>query len=219
MGLVHALVMGTSGGGSGTQGPQGEPGPQGIPGPQGDPGSPGIGLFSFLHPTGTFYTQALNATAFSTIAGAVNRIDLAPFVPAVDFTCDQLAVNVTTLISGALGKIIVYSADASGRPNAPLFESGNLDFGSTGVKTAAVNLSLVAGQPYWFGVRHSATATLRGIPLGSLTPLGIGAATSTTPFTSLRRTLAFATAAPNPWGFSAAELQAVIHPVIFMRTT
>ena len=52
------------------------------------------------------------------LAGAAGRVDLFPFIPRDDIVLDRLAVNVTTLIAAALGKIVVYSADATGRPAA-----------------------------------------------------------------------------------------------------
>lgn len=59
-------------------------------------------------------TTGAGGAATGTLAGGANRIDLFPFIPRDDLTLDRLAVNVTTLIAGALGRIVVYSADATG---------------------------------------------------------------------------------------------------------
>jgi hypothetical protein len=50
-------------------------------------------------------TTGAGGAATGTLAGAANRMDLFPFIPRDDLTLDRLAVNVTTLIAGALGKI------------------------------------------------------------------------------------------------------------------
>ena len=69
-------------------------------------------------------------------------------------------MNVTTLIATAMGKIVVYSADATGRPASLLIETGDLDFSTVGLKPATAALTLRRGITYWMGIRHSSTATL-----------------------------------------------------------
>lgn len=202
--------------------PAGPEGPQGVPGGDGADGADGtngIGVLAFPEPTAHFYTQAINSVAFTTIAGVANRIDLAPFLPTKSFTCDQIALNVTTLIAAALGKVVVYSADADGRPDALILETGTFDFSTNGTKTIAASQAFVAGTLYWVGVRHSSTATLRGLAVAGLPSLGVATAAATGHLTMVRRTLTFATAAPASWVFSAAEMASAIHPVVFMRST
>jgi hypothetical protein len=218
-------------GAEGPEGPQGETGSQGIQGIQGPAGNDGadgtdgtngadgIGVLAFLEPTGHFYTQSINSIALSTIAGAANRIDLAPFIPTKSFTCDQIAINVTTAVASALAKVVVYSSDANGRPDALILETGTFDLGTTGAKTVAASQALTAGTLYWVGVRHSSTATLRGIPVAGLPSLGVAAATASAINTMVRRTLTFATAAPSSWVFAAGELASAIAPTVFMRST
>lgn len=79
-------------------------------------------------------TTGAGGAATGTLAGAANRMNLFPFIPRDDITLDRLAVNVTTLIAGALGKIVVYSSDATGRPGPLLLETADLDFSTAGVK-------------------------------------------------------------------------------------
>jgi len=95
-----------------------------------------------------------------TQTGAAGRIRLFPFAPAPDLTVDQLAINVTMEMAGALGKIAVYGSDANGRPDQLILETGDLDLGTLGVRTIAASLTLRAGRTYWFGLRHSSTATV-----------------------------------------------------------
>lgn len=78
-------------------------------------------------------TTGAGGAATGVLAGAAGRIDLFPFIPRDEVTIDRLSVNVTTLIAAALGKIVVYNADATGRPASLLMETGDLDFSTVGV--------------------------------------------------------------------------------------
>lgn len=161
-------------------------------------------------------TTGAGGAATGTLAGGANRIDLFPFIPRDDLTLDRLAVNVTTLIAGALGRIVVYSADASGRPASLLLETGDLDFSTTGVKAATVALTLRRGVTCWLGIRHSSTATLSTWQLAATPDLN-GGAPVTTARKVLRRTLAFATPAPASWGYLSSETNAAAATAIWLR--
>lgn len=159
-----------------------------------------------------------NSATLTTLAGAANRIDLAPWICPVDITTDQLGTLCSTLVASAQGKIVVYDSDAAGLPNNLLLETGTLDFGSTGFKSVAGALTFNKGAVYWLGIRHSSTATLNTHQTYTMPNLDWGTApTSATAYKVLRRTLAFATGAPNPWVFSAAEATAATPPAIFLR--
>lgn len=154
--------------------------------------------------------------ATSTLAGAAGRIDLYPFTARADMPLTGLAVNVTTLLAAALGKIVVYDSDANGRPNALLVETADLDFSTAGVKTATVSMTLRQGKTYWLGTRHSSTATLSAW-LGTATPDINGGAPVTTARKVVRRTLAYATAATSTWGWSAAEINSALATAIWLK--
>ena len=141
-------------------------------------------------------TTGAGGAATGVLAGAANRIDLFPFISRDDITIDRLSVNVTTLIAAALGKIVVYSSDATGRPASLLLETGDLDFSTVGVKAATVALTLRRGITYWLGIRHSSTATLSAWA-STATPDLNGGSPVTTARKVLRRTLAYATTAPG----------------------
>ena len=174
---------------------------------------------AFLKPIAGEYiltnTGAGGATT-TTLAGAANRIDLFPFIPRADVTVDMMAVNVTTLIAAALGKIVVYAADVNGRPTDLLLETANLDFSTVGIKNAAVSVTLRQGRTYWLGIRHSSTATLSAWVVGSTPDLGCGA-----PLTSVRKTLrrivAFGTPAPTSWGYLSGESNSAGATAIWLR--
>ena len=145
--------------------------------------------------------------ATGTLIGAAGRIDAYPFTARAETPVTGLAVNVTTAVAAALGKIAVYDSDAAGRPNALITETADLDFSTVGVKTATVAITLRQGRTYWLAVRHSSTATL-STWAATATPDINGGAPVTTQRKIVRRTLAYATAATATWGWLASEINA-----------
>jgi hypothetical protein len=209
-----------SAGPKGDKGDTGDAGPAGAAGaqgPAGQAGTPGLGLPRIGLVSGRFYDGGLYAS-MSSIAGAANRIDLYPVVWPEELTISQIGVAVSTAVASALAKVVVYSSDAAGKPAALLYESANLDCATTGFKQVAASLSFAANTVYWLGVRHSSTATLRGVPVTGLPSLGMTAGADGSYGTVLRRTVTFANAAPNPWAFSAAEIVSnVVAPSVRVR--
>ncbi|EEW24417.1 DUF2793 domain-containing protein [Rhodobacter ferrooxidans] len=161
-------------------------------------------------------TSGAGGTTTSTLAGAAGRIDLFPFIPRADITVNQAAVYVTTLIASALGKVVIYGADANGRPGSLIQETADMDFSTTGVKSATIAQTLRQGRTYWIGIRHSSTATLSAWPL-TATPDLNGGVPVTSARKVLRRTLTYATAAPASWGFVASEISAAAATAIWLR--
>lgn len=168
-------------------------------------------------PSGEHVMTSVGAgAATATTAGVANRMEIFPFLPRADLTVDQVAVNVTTAVAGALGKVVIFAADSLGRPDARLFETADLDFGTTGVKSVALSAALLAGVTYWLGLRHSATATVSAWST-STSPDINGGAPATAARKTLRRTLAYGTAAPAAWGFVSSELSNGQAPAIWLR--
>lgn len=161
-------------------------------------------------------TSGAGGAATGVLAGAAGRIDLFPFIPRDDMTIDRLSVNVTTLIAAALGKIVLYAADATGRPATLILETGDLDFSTVGLKEATVAQTLRRGLTYWIGIRHSSTAILSAWA-STATPDLNGGAPVTTARKVLRRTLAYATAAPGTWGYLSSETNAGPGTAIWLR--
>jgi len=160
----------------GPQGPQGEQGPPGPPGPQGPPGTGenNIGVHALLPLfSGDSVTQQVNATGLTSVAGSADLLDFIPFLPARTITINQLAIEITTAVSGAQVRLGVYSSTENGLPNQILAQSGSLlDAGSIGVKTSDIpNLTLNAGTLYWLAVHSSSTASFRAIPVSGLVAL------------------------------------------------
>ena len=171
--------------------------------------APGVGDYALT-------TSGAGGGATGVLAGAAGRIDLFPFIPRDDITIDRLSVNVTTLIAAALGKIVLYAADATGRPASLILETGDLDFSTVGLKEATFAQTLRRGITYWIGIRHSSTAILSAWA-STATPDLNGGAPVTTARKVLRRTLAYATAAPGSWGYVVSETNAGPGTAIWLR--
>ena len=150
------------------------------------------------------------------LAGAVARVDLFPYMARADIAATGLSLNVTVAVAAAVGKVVIYGADAAGRPNTLILETADLDFSTVGVKTATIAQSLLAGRTYWLGIRHASTATLSAWGV-TATPDLNGGAPVTTARKVLRRTLAYATAAPATWGFVSSEINAATATAIWIR--
>ena len=175
---------------------------------------------AFTQPgTGDFITTSMGSgTTTATAAGVAGRFDLFPFVPRGDVTCDQIAINVSTLVAAAQGKLVIYASNALGQPTTRLFESAVLDYSTTGFKTATIAITFRKGQVYWIGNRHSSTAALTTFATGATPDL------TTSDLTLqlrkvLRRTLAFATAATDPWGYLSTETTNGSAVATFLRST
>lgn len=164
-------------------------------------------------PAGSYFDQALNAVAKSTIAGAANRLDLMPYL-GDGKTLQSIGLEVTTGVASAQARVGIY-ADAAGLPAALLADSGVLDCSTTGVKSGAVSITLAVGVRYWLAVLSSSTQTYRGVPVAALQSLGIPAAGGTTVFTLRRATQTFASGLPSTG--PAGTLTSAIAPVVMMR--
>ena len=172
----------------------------------------------FLIPvSGEFILTTMGASgAMAALAGAANRVDLYPFTARADIVVTGIAINCTVLLAAALGKMVIYSSDVDGRPNALLTETATVDLSAVGVKTATAALTLRQGVTYWLGLRSSSTASTSTWSVNS-TPDINGGAPVLTSRKVLRRTLNFATAASATWGFLSSEITTVAAPAIWLR--
>jgi hypothetical protein len=153
--------------------------------------------------TGFYHDAAVHSAVATTVAGVAGRFDLLPFIPSTDLPGVTLNVNVTGAVASALAKVVVYSAAATGLPDALIVESTDLDCSTTGVKPYTYSYTFKAGTVYWLGVRTSSTATLTAIVATQLRSLA--KTSSGGSLVGFRRTLAYSTVAPTTWGYSAAE--------------
>lgn len=224
----------------GPPGADGDQGPQGPQGPAGDDFDSAIvdeieeargdqqtlnkritTISNFASPnaggviSGEYYDNCFHGTANATLAGAADRLDLAPYYTSIPLVIDQIGVVVSTAVASALGRVVIYGSSDAGWPDELLFEgSSDLDFSTTNYKHHEVDFTFESGRQYWLGVRHSSTATLRHyLNLGTAVNLGCNGSSSTNYFTILRRILTFEDPAPNPFNFVDNERVANTAPV------
>lgn len=103
---------------------------------------------------------AVGLSSLGTAALPVNSLRASPFIVGRELTLDRIQAEVTTPGTSAKLRLGVY-ADNNGYPGALLVDSGELDAGSTGVKTATINLTIQPGL-YWLAcLGGTASATYR----------------------------------------------------------
>ena len=120
---------------------------------------------------------------------------------------NQVAVNVTTLIAGALGRVVIYMADVDGRPDSLILRRRTWHFLDHRAEDRAHRPDpAAAARTYWIGIRHSSTATLSAWALTATPDLNGGTAGHHGAQDPCGAPLAFATAAPATWGFMAGEI-------------
>ena len=166
-----------------------------------------------------YYDNSPHGGAPTTLAGAANRVEMAPFFVAERMRIDQLGVAISAAVASSTLKCFIYSSTASGWPDALLYEgSGNLDGSTTGYKSHSLDFTFEKGVKYWVGVKMNSTATYRAIPLTSAYNLGLSGSNATSYFTVIRRTLTYSSALPSTWSFTSSDLVAgVTPPSIRMR--
>lgn len=149
--------------------------------------------------SGNFFNAGTNATGITTAAPGTDIFQLVPFIPTHDVTIDQFGINVTTAVAGSNAKLGIYTPSSDGWPDALVVESANLDCAATGFKSEAYSYTFKLGVLYWLFVRTSSTQSLNALQVNSVR--GLPRNSSTIAMGScIRRTLAFASAAPDPFG-------------------
>lgn len=166
---------------------------------------------------GRWYDGAFHAGNPSTAAGAANRFDLGPYFTSQPMRIDRVAVAVTAAVAGSLVKIVIYDSDANGVPDQLIYESESLDCSSTGGKEAVVDLTFEPNRIYWVGARSNSSATIRSILATSALNFGMTSSAASTYIYCLRRTLLYATPAPQSWVYDANEAVSATTPSIRMR--
>jgi hypothetical protein len=162
---------------------------------------------------GQYYDNAFHGAGRTTLAGAANRLDMAPFYTSTPLRIDQLGVGVSTAQAGSLMRCFIYGSGDDGWPDDLLYEGpSDLSGAATGYVNHTLDFTFENGRQYWMGVRWSGTTTVRAIPLSSAMNLGANGSNATQYFTTIRRTLAFATPLPANWNFVAGDRSANVAP-------
>jgi hypothetical protein len=115
---------------------------------------------------------AVNATAATTLSLTSGRVYWIPFVVPRKLNITQLAINVTTASAGT-HYVGIYASDTYWQPTSSPLVSVSFDAGSTGVKTASVDVTLSVGV-YWFAWAAGSAATVTAVALGACASLGLG---------------------------------------------
>ena len=136
-------------------------------------------------------------------SGLVDRAVLVPVVFPVDFAVDRISVLCFGAVASSELKLIVYGAGTDGWPDALIHETAAMETATTGAKTSTWSYTFLAGVVYWVGARYSHNSiNLRGTDKGSSPQLGHLGEAQLNVFNMLQRSsVAFASAAPDPWAF------------------
>jgi hypothetical protein len=176
-----------------------------------------LGYQQMAPAVGEFIGNGMNATALGTQAQVANRTVIAPYISAYALTIDQVGISCSTLLAASSVKVVIYDADANGRPTTILRESATISTAATGTFFVAItSFTFTAGKKYWIGVRSSGTQTLRTLGVGAT-----GAVTYTNAATPLIEsalilTETYANAAAN-WTYAAAQHSNALVPLVLMR--
>ena len=169
-------------------------------------------------PAGRYYDQSLFAVGLTTLAGAAGRIDLVPWVPWYDQTVDRLGVNVTTAVAGALGRVVIYGANANDEPDSLLLLPGaDLSLAAVAFVEHAQTFIFRRNTLYYIGFIHSSTATISGIQGYCLPNFGFSGNTSTSPGSVIRQTVTYPNAPANFGFIASSHFSASSGPSIKMR--
>jgi hypothetical protein len=89
-----------------------------------------------------------------------NYIYFFPFIPANDFSIDEISIEVSSVLTNNELKILIYTGDTG--PANQVYESPLLDGTTAGVKAVSLNFSFNAGVIYWLGVVGSVGTQVKG---------------------------------------------------------
>lgn len=155
-----------------------------------------------------------NANILTPITMAANRFDIVPFISPMAFTTTQVGVDVTTVAAGGSAKILVYASDpATGVPTTLIGSAVvSVAVAQTAVMVTAA-FTFEAGKLYWIGVVCDSAPAIRGIPVQSALPIGMGGNTAV--FNVVRPATGTFAAPPTPFG--ARTFVAQTAPIVRLR--
>lgn len=169
---------------------------------------------------GAYYDQLTEIGGnISSVAGAVNRLQLYPFTPNAQLRVDEIGVVVFSQVAGSSVKCLAYAADAAGLPGELLLETGDIATTAPGYTGVACDLTFEAGQIYYLGVRHMSTVQLRSAAATLARTIGpaLGEAAASQTATAWQRVVTYADPAPDPFAPIAGEMANVATQLIRFR--
>jgi hypothetical protein len=163
-------------------------------------------------------SAATDATAMSTLAGVANRLDLMPlYLGGAGLRIASIGAQVTTAVASQFFRAVLYEVN----PRQPTqlirrAQTGDLSTAATGHIREALAFRFHPRRRYMVGIHHSATATLRALPLAALWPIA-SSLTSTAQMTLLRYTETFANGAPQILTVTPAAMVSSVAPAVLME--
>lgn len=170
---INGISVSGGSGTSGTSGTSGANGTSGISGTSGVSGTSGItpGWNLPIKPLSALYYSNLfiGAAGSFTIGGAANQMYLSPYSTRYTMSIDDIRMEVTTAVAGALGRLLIFS-DLNGLPSAKLYESANLDLSTLGFKSGSIGFTFTGGVTYWLAFHLGSTVNVgvRSIGVGNV---------------------------------------------------
>ena len=127
------------------------------------------GVHSIMHIFSTQTTsQCTESSANTTHTMTANMVHTAPYIPNESVDMGSAFINCTTASVGGKARVMVYDS-VNGLPDTLLASSTDIDITTTGIKTATIAYTFVAGTTYWLAVQaNSSTAVLSAVPLANL---------------------------------------------------
>lgn len=153
-------------------------------------GNTTIGLLKPL--PGAFVGNGRSARIFGTVQGVANTVRINPVSFDQEMVINQALVSVSTGVAASNVRVVVFDADANGRPTTKLFESGNISTATSNTTpSVAAAFTFTARKRYWVGVHNSATATLRALAISAVPVISLSNAATPVMNTVLARTVTF----------------------------
>jgi hypothetical protein len=130
-------------------------------------GNTTIGLLKPL--SGAFVGNGMSARVFGTVLGVANTVRISPVSFDQEMVIDQALVSVSTGVAASNVRVVVFDADANGRPTTKLFESGNISTATSNTTpSVSAGFTFTARKLYWVGVHNSSNATLRALAVSAV---------------------------------------------------
>lgn len=154
--------------------------------------------------SGLIYSNIPFGSSNVTLTAVANTIYLMPFIPAQTFTTSNIRLSVSSAVLSTSARFLIYSHSVvNGLPDSLLYESVDMNVGSTGIKTVTTAQTFTAGVTYWLGFYSNGASLFNAC--SAATQLIIGADTSLNFFNSIQRTVTYGLA-PTTWGTTASRI-------------
>ena len=166
-----------------------------------------------------YVTNGRGAGSDANVASAANRQIISPYIPTYTYTASSLGFRIASgAAAGTTGKVLIFDADADGRPTDLLYQSAPLATNAAAiVLDNSTTFTFSGGKIYWVGVWTSAAPTYTALAIGDCYVLGYSGA-STAPFRSLVRSQAYGGTSTD-WTYGTADLSTTA-PIrnLFLKT-